>query len=94
MALTITEVEHVAGLARLKLSEKEKEVFAQQLSSILNYIEKVNEVATDDVEPLTHILPIDNVFRKDIIKSSSPKEEILANAPVVEEGQYKVPKII
>jgi len=94
MALTIKEVEHVAILARLSLSEEEKEVFAEQLSSILDYADRLNEIVTDDVEPLAHILPIDNIFREDIKKPSTSREEILSNAPLVEDGQYKVPKII
>ena len=94
MALTIKEVEHVALLARLQLKEEEKLVFTEQLSSILEYVDKLNELATDEVEPLTHILPVFNVFRSDEIKASSPREEILANAPLVEDGQYKVPKIM
>lgn len=94
MALTIKEVEHVALLARLQLKEEEKMVFAEQLSSILEYVDKLNELATDEVEPLTHILPVFNVFRPDEAKPGSPREEILANAPLVEDGQYKVPKIM
>jgi aspartyl-tRNA(Asn)/glutamyl-tRNA(Gln) amidotransferase subunit C len=94
MALTIKEVEHVALLARLTLNENEKEVFARQLSSILEYAEKLNELSTDDVEPLAHILPVYNVFREDIPLPGSLQEEILSNAPLVEENQYKVPKIV
>ncbi|CFY01722.1 Aspartyl/glutamyl-tRNA(Asn/Gln) amidotransferase, C subunit [Syntrophomonas zehnderi OL-4] len=94
MALTIKEVEHVALLARLELDDFEKELFAQQLSSILEYVDKLNELDTDGVEPLAHILPIYNIFRKDEVKPSSSREEILANAPLVEIGQYKVPKIM
>lgn len=94
MALTIKEVEHVALLARLALADNEKEVFARQLSSILEYAEKLNELKTDEVEPLAHILPVYNVFREDIPLPGSPREEILSNAPLVEENQYKVPKIV
>jgi aspartyl-tRNA(Asn)/glutamyl-tRNA(Gln) amidotransferase subunit C len=94
MALTIKEVEHVALLARLTLADNEKEVFARQLSSILEYAEKLNELKTDEVEPLAHILPVYNVFREDIPLPGSPREEILSNAPLVEENQYKVPKIV
>lgn len=94
MALTIKEVEHVALLARLSLSENEKEVFGRQLSSILNYADQLNELDTDDVEPLTHILPVFNVFRDDIVRPGSPRTEILSNAPLLEENQYKVPKIM
>lgn len=92
--LSIKEVEHVAMLARLKLSEVEKESYRQTLSTILKYVEKLNDLNTDDVEAVAHILPIYNVFREDETKASTAREEILANAPLVEEGQYKVPKII
>jgi aspartyl-tRNA(Asn)/glutamyl-tRNA(Gln) amidotransferase subunit C len=94
MALTIKEVEHVALLARLTLADNEKEVFARQLSSILNYAEKLNKLNTDGIEPLAHILPVYNVFREDIPLPGSSQEEILSNAPLVEENQYKVPKIV
>ncbi|HEX3011650.1 MAG TPA: Asp-tRNA(Asn)/Glu-tRNA(Gln) amidotransferase subunit GatC [Syntrophomonadaceae bacterium] len=94
MALTIKEVEHVALLARLSLTDDEKLVFSRQLSQILDYVDQLNELDTDDVEPLTHILPVFNVFRDDIVRSGSPREEILSNAPLLEENQYKVPKII
>lgn len=94
MALSIKEVEHVALLARLQLSEQEKIQFAEQLGSILEYANKLNELDTDNVEPLDHILPIYNVFRNDEVQPGTPREEILANAPVVEDGQYKVPRII
>lgn len=94
MSLSIQEVEHVALLARLNLKEEEKEIFAEQLSKILDYANKLNELPTEGVEPLAHILPVYNVFRKDEVKSGTPRESILANAPLVEEGQYKVPKII
>lgn len=94
MALTIKEVEHVALLARLSLSEAEKEKFASQLSTILDYADKLNLLTTDGVEPLTHILPISNVMRSDEATPSMPREEIISNAPLAEDGQYKVPKII
>lgn len=94
MALTIKEVEHVALLARLSLSEEEKHKFAEQLSSILNYADTLNAIPTAGVEPLTHILPIHNVFREDEVKPSMDRPEILANAPLAEDYQYKVPKIM
>ncbi len=94
MAFTIKEVEHVALLARLQLNEAEKQVFTEQLNSILEYVERLNELPINGIEPLAHILPVYNVFRADGIKPGPPREEILANAPVVEDGQYKVPKIM
>ncbi|NLN87757.1 MAG: Asp-tRNA(Asn)/Glu-tRNA(Gln) amidotransferase subunit GatC [Syntrophomonadaceae bacterium] len=94
MALTIKEVEHVAQLARLKLTEEEKVKFAQQLSTVLDYADTLNAISTEGVEPLIHILPIRNVFREDQRKPSMEREEILANAPLAEGFQYKVPKIM
>ncbi|NLB17234.1 MAG: Asp-tRNA(Asn)/Glu-tRNA(Gln) amidotransferase subunit GatC [Syntrophomonadaceae bacterium] len=94
MALTIKEVEHVALLARLNLSPGEKEIFAQQLGSILEYFGMLNRLSTDGVEPLAHVLPLANVMRDDVTWLPLLKEDILANAPLEEEGQFKVPKII
>lgn len=94
MSLTIEEVEHVALLARLSLTEADKKLFGEQLGLILEYANKLNELDTEDVEPLAHILPVFNVFRSDEVKPGPPTEELLANAPLVDENQYKVPKII
>ncbi|HWP97106.1 MAG TPA: Asp-tRNA(Asn)/Glu-tRNA(Gln) amidotransferase subunit GatC [Syntrophomonadaceae bacterium] len=94
MALSMGVVEHVALLARLNLSEQEKMLFAEQLGSILDYAARLNELDTDGVLPLDHILPIYNIFREDLAQASPPREEMLANGPLVEDGQYKVPKII
>lgn len=94
MTLSIQEVQHLALLARLNLSEEEQEKYAEQLGSILQYAEKLKELDTEEVEPLDHILPVFNVFREDQVTPSPDREKILANAPLVEEGQYKVPKII
>ncbi len=94
MALSIELVEHVAKLARLELSDAEKQAYAAQLGMILEYADRLNTLNTDDVLPLDHILPINNVFREDQVKPSTPREEILSNGPLIEDGQYKVPKII
>ncbi len=94
LALTIEEVEHVALLARLSLDEKEKAAFAEQLGSILDYAKRLNELDTEGIEPLAHILPVYNVFRADQVLPGSHRDEILSNAPLLEEHQYKVPKII
>lgn len=94
MSLTIKEVEHVALLARLSLNEQDKKLFGEQLSFILEYADKLNELDTKGVEPLAHILPAFNVFRSDEVKPGTPTEDILANAPLVDENQYKVPKIM
>ncbi len=94
MPLSIDEVEHVARLARLSLTAEEKERFADQLSSILDYVDELGSLPTDGVEPLTHILPVKNVFRDDIVRPGASRGEILANGPLVEDGLYKVPKIL
>ncbi|MGE5543897.1 MAG: Asp-tRNA(Asn)/Glu-tRNA(Gln) amidotransferase subunit GatC [Bacillota bacterium] len=94
MALTIREVEHVALLARLNLTAEEKEIYAQQLSSILDFFEMLNRLPTDGVEPLAHVLPLFNVMREDQTRPSLPKDEAMANAPLSEDGQFKVPRIV
>ncbi len=88
------EIEHVAMLARLKLSDDEKGLFSAQVGGIINYIEKLNELDTSDVEPTAHVLPMNNVFREDKLRSSLPREKALQNAPDRDEGFYRVPKII
>lgn len=94
MKITIETVEHVANLARLYLSEEEKKEMANTLSSILDYMDKLNELDTTDVPPTAHIIPLKNVFREDVVKESLPREEVLKNAPEKERGFFKVPRII
>lgn len=94
MKITKEEVGRVATLARLSLQEEEKELYAKQLDQILSYIEKLNEVNTDGVEPTSHSMPIKNPMREDIVKESLSQEDALSNAPDKEKGCFKVPKII
>lgn len=94
MAISKKEVEHVALLARLSLSEDEKEKFAKQLSQILEHAGKIAELDTKDIKPTSHVLPVKNVFRKDEEKPSLSKEDALSNAPAEEEGMIKIPKIV
>jgi aspartyl-tRNA(Asn)/glutamyl-tRNA(Gln) amidotransferase subunit C len=94
MSITVKDVEHVANLARLELSEQEKEQFTGQLNAILKYAEKLNELATDDVEPTSHVLPVHNVMREDVIRESVSNETALRNAPDDENGQFKVPAVL
>ncbi len=94
MKITKQEVEHVARLARLELSEQEKEKLTDQLSNILTYVEKLNELDTSGVEPTAHVLDINNVMRDDVPGKSLSREMALANAPEKAGGHYKVPKII
>jgi aspartyl-tRNA(Asn)/glutamyl-tRNA(Gln) amidotransferase subunit C len=88
------DIEKVARLARLELSEEEKETFGNQMEQILTYMEQLNRVDTSGVEPTSHAIPIYNVFRDDEVKPSFPHEEVLAIAPDEEEGHFKVPRII
>ncbi len=88
------DIEKVARLARLELSEEEKETFGKQLDQVLAYMEQLNRLDTTGVEPTSHAIPIHNVFREDEVKPSSPQEEVLAVAPDEEEGHFKVPRII
>ena len=88
------EIDHVALLARLELEDEEKELFSKQVGSIIEYVDKLNELDIDDVEPTAHVLPIKNVFREDELRDSLPREKALQNAPRESNGFYRVPKII
>jgi len=88
------QVRKVAKLSRLELTEAEIDEFTSQLSAILDYVEKMNELDTDNVEPLAHCLPISNVLREDCAKESLGTEKALANAPQRDGGFFKVPKIL
>jgi aspartyl-tRNA(Asn)/glutamyl-tRNA(Gln) amidotransferase subunit C len=88
------EIGDIALLARLELSDKEKDLFSRQLGSIIKYIEKLNELDTARVEPTAHVLPLHNVFREDEVQPSLPREMALQNAPERNEQFYRVPKII
>ncbi len=94
MQISKQEVEHVAQLARLEITEAEKEAFAKQLSSILTYVEKLRELHTDGIEPTATVLEQTNVFREDKSRPSLPVEKALANAPESEGGYFVVPKIL
>jgi len=88
------QVRKVAKLSRLELTEAEIEEFTGQLSAILGYVEKMNGLDTDSVEPLAHCLPVHNVFRQDSVKPSIGTEKALANAPQRDGQFFKVPKIL
>jgi aspartyl-tRNA(Asn)/glutamyl-tRNA(Gln) amidotransferase subunit C len=94
MSITIRDVEHVAKLARLDLSEDEKSMFTEQLNAILKYAEKLNALNTDGVEPTSHAMPLSNVMREDEVRPSLPIEKVILNAPDEEDGQFKVPAVL
>lgn len=91
--IEIKDVEHVAKLARLELTEDEKQKFAGQLSSILQYAQEMNAVDTEGVEPMSHAIHFVNVMREDEVKYEQTKEELMKNAPLKEDGFFRVPKI-
>lgn len=91
--IEVKDVEHVAKLARLELSEEEKVKFSKQLGDILKYVEQMNEVDTTGVEPMSHAIDVFNVMRDDVEIYEQTKEELMANAPEQEGDFFKVPKI-
>ncbi|HET8578373.1 MAG TPA: Asp-tRNA(Asn)/Glu-tRNA(Gln) amidotransferase subunit GatC [Methylomirabilota bacterium] len=92
--ITLKEVEHVARLARLELSDADKERMRRELDSILSYIDKLRALDTDGVEPTSHAVPMTNVMREDAPRPSFPQEEMLTNAPERSGEFFRVPKII
>jgi aspartyl-tRNA(Asn)/glutamyl-tRNA(Gln) amidotransferase subunit C len=94
VSISKENIEHIASLARLSLTEEEKDLFGSQLSSILDYMKKLNELDTTDVEPTSHVLPLSNVMRDDVPGPSIPREDALMNAPDHTDKFFRVPKII
>ncbi len=94
MALSKEDVEKVAILARLKFSEEEIEKFGNDLNRILDYIHKLNELDTENVEPTSHVIEVKNVFRKDEVGESLPIEDVLLNAPEKKDRFFVVPRVI
>ena len=88
------QVRKTAKLARLELTDAEVDQFSGQLNAVLEYVEKMNELDTDNVEPLAHCLPVSNCFREDVIVESLGSERTLANAPQRDGQFFKVPKIL
>ena len=91
--ITIQDVEHVAKLARLEITDEEKVKFSKQLGDVLKYVEQMNEVDTTNVEPLSHVVDFNNVMRDDEIHYDCTKEQLMMNPPEEEDGFFKVPKI-
>lgn len=87
-------IEYVGILAKLELSEEEKEQAKKDMGSMLDYIDKLNELDTAGVEPMSHVFPVNNVFREDEVTNGDDSESILANAPAKKDGSFKVPKTV
>jgi len=94
MKITREEVEKIALLARLELTEQEAETFTGQMDAILAYVDKLNELNTDGIVPTAHAVPVENAFRMDEVKESIGIENALANAPKREGNFFRVPKVI
>ena len=92
--ITIKDVEHVAMLSRLILTEEEKQVFQNQLNDILNAVGKLQELNTENVLPTSHIIDQKNVSRIDECELSLSKDKVLQNAPEEQDGFFKVPRIL
>ena len=94
MTISKKDVEHVAKLARLGLSDEEKSLFTEQLSKILGYAETINKLDTDKIEPTSHAIPMKNVLREDKVKPCKDLKSIMANAPAEEDNMFSVPRIL
>ena len=94
MGISADDVKYVAQLSRLEFKEDEIEKFTKDLSSIVGYVNKLNELDTEDLEALVNPIYIENDFREDDIKDSLDRENVLLNAPEKEEGYFKVPTVI
>ncbi|MDO4514322.1 MAG: Asp-tRNA(Asn)/Glu-tRNA(Gln) amidotransferase subunit GatC [Lachnospiraceae bacterium] len=94
MAEKITEetIDYVGILAKLELSDEEKTQAKTDMERMLNYIDKLNELDTTGVEPMSHVFPVENVFREDVVTNGDESEKTLANAPGVKDNMFVVPK--
>lgn len=93
-AITRDEVAHLARLARLAVTEEELDLFAGQLDAILADVKRVNEVAADDIPPMSHAVTMSNVLRPDVVRPSLPRQAALAAAPATEQDRFRVPRIL
>lgn len=87
-------IEYVGILAKLELSQEEKESAKKDMGEMLDYIDKLNELDTTGVEPMSHVFPVNNVFREDVVENGDDSENMLKNAPEVKDGSYQVPKTV
>ena len=87
-------IEYVGILAKLELSEEEKEQAKKDMGEMLDYIDQLNELDTSAVEPMSHVFPVANVFREDVVTNGDGHQKTLENAPVEKDGGFEVPKTI
>lgn len=94
MAISREEVRHIAELARLRFSDEEETRMAQEMGRILDYVDKLNELDTTGVPPMSHVLDIHNAFREDEVEQRISHEDALKNAPDADSDYFRVPKVI
>lgn len=92
MVITDETIEYVGILAKLELSDEAKEQAKKDMSTMLDYVSKLDELDTSDVPAMSHAFPVKNVFREDVVTNGDDREKLLANAPEQKDGCYKVPK--
>jgi aspartyl-tRNA(Asn)/glutamyl-tRNA(Gln) amidotransferase subunit C len=92
--VTLTDVQQIASLARLRIEEHEQEQLAQDMNRILDYMAQLNELDTTGIEPLSHVLELGNVMREDVQITRTSHEEALKNAPDADQYYFRVPKVI
>ncbi|KAF0181964.1 MAG: gatC [Nitrospirae bacterium] len=92
--ITQDDVRKIADLSRLALRDGEAEAFGAQLNSILTYVQQMNALDTSAIEPTSHVIPLQNIVREDVVRASLPREAALQNAPDATDLFYRVPKII
>jgi len=94
MKLSQKEIKYIADLARLDLSDEENKLYQEQLSTILEHFERLQEIDTETIPPTATVLPLRSVMRDDAARSSFSREKALANAPAAEKGCFKVPAVL
>lgn len=87
-------IAYVGILAKLELSDEEKEAAKKDMADMLDYIDKLNELDTDGVEPMSHVFPAENVFREDVVTNGDSRSDILQNAPGEKDGMFKAPRTV
>lgn len=94
MKITDKDLDYVARLARIHIDDEKKEKLTKDMESVIEFADKLAQLDTENVEPIAHALPVSNVFRRDEIIPSYPREALLENAPEKDAGCYSVPKIV
>jgi len=94
MTITAELVDYISTLSRLKLPQEEKEVMTVQLERMIDYMDTLSQLDTSGIEPMSHVLPLENVLREDTVQPSFPRSDLLKNAPVPDGEAFLVPKTV